>query len=99
MTPRLQSIPRPWWSYMRLSLGGFMVLVLAVGGGLGWTARSARVQRAAVDEVRRCSGQVVYDWQLQDGLPRSNAKPPWPQWLVDLVGADHLGSVVGVLWA
>ena len=37
---RPSTIKRPWWSYLRLSVTGLMVLVLAVGGRLGLPLRS-----------------------------------------------------------
>jgi len=46
---------RPWWSYLRLSLRGMIVLVSVVGGALGVIAhvtRSASIQREAVAAVR-----------------------------------------------
>ena len=58
--------PRPWWRKVRksLSLRMLMVLVLVIGGGLGWIAHRARVQRRAVEAITKAGGTVSYDWQL-----------------------------------
>jgi hypothetical protein len=39
---------RPWWSFLRFSVRGMVVLVLVIGGWLGWMVRSARIQQEAV---------------------------------------------------
>src|SRR5579864_8660260 len=89
-------IKRPWWSYLRLSVTGLMVLVLAVGGWLGWTIRGARIQRDAVAALRVAGGRVLYEWELVDGRWKPNGLPRWPGWVVERVGVDVLGSVVHV---
>jgi hypothetical protein len=89
-------IKRPWWSYLRLSVTGLMVLVLAVGGWLGWLLRGARIQRDAVAALRGAGGRVLYEWQLVDGRWKPNGVPWWPGWVVERVGVDVLGSVVHV---
>jgi hypothetical protein len=77
-----------------------MLLVLVVGGGLGWWAYRARVQRAVVAEIRRAGGSVSYDWEWSDNKPvPTGSKPSWPNWLVDAVGPDFLGNVVAVVLA
>lgn len=72
-----------------------MVLVLVLGGGLGWFAHRARVQRDAVAAIVAARGRVAYGWELSNGPFRTNAKskPPWPAWLIRLVGLDALGTV------
>jgi len=80
-----------------ISLRALIVAVLVCGGGLGWVAWRARLQREAVAAIKRAGGSVVYDWDWADGR-RSGAKQrrPWPKWLVDAVGPDLLGSVLAV---
>jgi Leucine Rich repeat len=90
------STKRPWWRHIRLSVRGLIVLVLILGGWLGWTVRSARVQREAVETIGRAGGFITYDWELFRGLIDPNAKPPAPDWLVKLLGVDYFGRVVRV---
>lgn len=97
--PRRRLVPR-------LSVRGFLVLVLILGGWLGWVVRSARVQRAAVAAIHRAGGSVRYDWEDSRrtgggpfggmAIPVRNTKSPWPGWLVDRLGVDYFGSVVEV---
>jgi Leucine-rich repeat (LRR) protein len=88
-----------------LSLRVLMVLVLLLGGGMGWYAYRARVQREAVAAIEAAGGKAYYDfeWKYQDNGPvlrfysiLTPRKPRWPKWLVDRVGPDYLGSVIGV---
>ena len=44
-----------------LSLRALMVLVLILGGGLGWIAHRARVQREAVAAIEKAGGKVDYN--------------------------------------
>lgn len=48
---------------VRFSLRVMMILVLVVGGGLGWIVRHARIQREALAGVKRAGGTAWYDWQ------------------------------------
>jgi hypothetical protein len=59
-TPRM----RPWWRYLRLSVRGLMLVVLAVGGYLGWWLHLARVQRQAVAAIRGAGGSISYEWDV-----------------------------------
>jgi hypothetical protein len=72
---------------MRFSLRGLLVLVLLIGGGLGWL-RSVRDQRDAVAAIQKARGRVSYDWQWNDGGSTPNGEPLWPRWLVNRVGVD-----------
>ena len=69
-----------------------MVLVLAVGGGLGWFIHRATIQRDAVKAIVAATGTVGYDFQ-QFHYVRDL---PGPKWLVDLVGIDFFADVVSV---
>jgi hypothetical protein len=42
---------------------GLIVLVLVIGGGLGWVVREAHMQRDAVAAVVKAGGTVLYDWR------------------------------------
>jgi hypothetical protein len=81
-----------------------MVLVLIVGGWLGWAVRSARRQREAVAAIRRTGGGITYRSQYLGGnvyghVYDHGAKPRWcPRWLADQVGIDYFDSVVQVVF-
>jgi hypothetical protein len=63
-------VPHPWRRYLRFSARGLIVLVLLIGGGLGWvvrSVRSARIQRGAVAAIVRGGGSVKYNWEWPDG--------------------------------
>jgi hypothetical protein len=74
-----------------------MILVLILGGELGWTVHRARVQRDAVAEIEGAGGGVLYKWQFRDGVPNPAGEPWAPRWLVDLVGVDYFGNAVYVI--
>ena len=96
MTVQPASISRPWWSYVRMSVRGLIVLVLLIGAGLGWIVRSARIQRNAVVAIEKAGGSVSYDWERSNGNDVPGGKPWAPRWLVDLVGVDYFGHVTAV---
>ena len=45
---------------LRVRTRDFMIVVLVLGGILGWLAYRARVQRNAVDVIRNAGGYVFY---------------------------------------
>jgi Leucine Rich repeat len=59
---------RSLWSRVRFSIRGLIVLVLAIGCGLGWIVHDARVQRDAVAAIQSTGGQATYDWEDHDGI-------------------------------
>ena len=73
-----------------------MILVLVLGGGIGWVAHRAKIQRDAVRGISAAGG-VYYDWQYVSGKYDPKASPPGPKWLRDIVGPDLLDTVV-VVW-
>jgi hypothetical protein len=73
-----------------------MVLVLVVGGGLGWFIHRATVQRDAVKAIVAAGGFVQYDFQRNAGPRNPRGTPPGPRWLVDLLGVDFFASVIQV---
>jgi internalin A len=90
-------VSRPWRRFLRFSVRGMIVVVLVIGGWLGWAVRNARMQREAVDAIQADGGEVIYDWEGPG--PRSNVinKPWWaPQWLVEIVGIDYFGHITSV---
>src|SRR3954449_6386322 len=64
---------------LRLSLGAMMIIVLGIGGVLGWVVHRAHVQRDAVAAIttlrRNTRGSVYYDWQFVAGQGDKDAKP------------------------
>jgi hypothetical protein len=104
---RDQILPRRWLHRLRLSLRTLIIVVLVLGGGLGWfahLARQAQIQRDAVNAVRTAGGSVLYDWQFENDKVRvkpgtniiSDDVPGWPKWLVNRLGVDAFGSVTNV---
>ena len=55
--------------WLRISVRGLIILVLVIGGWLGWAVHNARIQREAVAAVERAGGEVMYDWQWQYNAP------------------------------
>ncbi len=84
---------RRWFS---LSLRGLMLLILVIGIPMGWKARRASLQRRAVAKIRRLSGAVDYDWQV-NGIFRTKATgPKAPLWLRTIFGGEYFQEVVNV---
>jgi Leucine Rich repeat len=81
-------------SWLRISVRGLIILVLVIGGWLGWIVNSARVQHDAVVAIQRAGGFVQYDWQWRNGdYVQGQQYPPWPRWLVDRIGVDFFSDV------
>ncbi len=76
-----------------MSLRLLMAVVLLVGGGMGWFAHRARVQRLAVAAIDAAGAEAVYRWQREGGFA---ARPPGPNWLQKVLGPDYLSDVVTV---
>ena len=77
-----------------------ILLVLLIGGGLGWLVRGAKIQRNAVAAIEAANGSVVYEWNCdpESGRPRdpNSTRGRWMKWLVDRVGVDYVSNVVSV---
>jgi internalin A len=87
---------RPWRRYLRFSVRGLIVLVLVIGGGLGWLVRSARIQHAAVAAIERAGGGASYDFEINNGISVGRADQFKPRWLAELIGVDYLAGVTDV---
>ncbi len=97
MNDQAKPVSRPWRTYLRFSVRGLIVIVMVIGGWLGWIVRSARIQRDAVAAIENAGGSVSYDWEWNNGkgIPGGTA---WaPRWLVDLIGVDYFGHVTDVI--
>ena len=83
-----------WRPRRRVSLRGLMVLVLVVGGVMGWQARRVSIQRRAVAAIRAASGWVAYDYMLG---PYPNVDPtarhPAPAWVRAGLGDEPFQAV------
>ena len=86
-----RALPRRFWP--RLSIRGLMILVLVLGGGIGWVAQRTKIQRNAVRGIS-VAGGVRYNWQYVSEKYDPKASPPGPKWLRDIVGPDLLDTVV-----
>jgi hypothetical protein len=80
---------RLWWSYVRFSVRGLVVLVLLAGGILGWIVQQAHVQRDAVAVIRRANGNVEY-------ALNPNRSPWLLRWLSGRLGIDYVSHVIRV---
>jgi internalin A len=99
--------PKSWRHRLQISIRGLVILVLILGGWLGWMVRRAQVQRNAVAAIVRGGGSVEYEWEWRGfqndatGLitfaPPKKSGPPWPKWLVGSLGADYFGDVKRVV--
>lgn len=74
---------------VRISVRWLMISVLAIGGGLGWVVHRERVQREAVEAIRKAGGSVSYSWQYTDGTYLPPGGPGLPGWLLNALGPDH----------
>jgi internalin A len=79
-----------------VSLRALMILVVTVGGGLGWLAHRARVQREAILAIKWVGGSITYDWEVAGGKYIPNAQPRQPRWLRRYVWPEFFQEVVWV---
>jgi internalin A len=94
VTDRPKRASPPWRRFLRFSVRGLIVVVLAIGCWLGWIIRSARIQREAAAAIEQARGFCVYEWQYDDLGIYPYRRPAWPEWLVDRLGEDYFGHVV-----
>lgn len=73
-----------------LSVRALMVLVLIVGGGIGWKANRAGRQRRAVATLDRNGVSIEYDHGFSGGRPWA------PGWLRRAFGEECFREVTGV---
>jgi hypothetical protein len=75
---------------------GLIVLVLVIGGCMGWLVRAARIQRAAAAAISGIGGSVMYNWEWNNGRSSSGSTPWVPKWLSDRIGLDYFGHITSV---
>ncbi len=83
---------RLWWRYLRLSVRGLILAVMAVAGCLDWWLHLARVQRQAVAAIQAAGGMISYEWEV----PRNLSRGGWRQWVAEHVDVDLTNNVVDV---
>jgi hypothetical protein len=96
MCSQADPVAHPWRRYLRFSVRGLFVVVLAIGAALGWIVGQAHIQRDAVAVIEKAGGSVLYDWEWGDGNKIPGGKPSGPRWLVDQIGVDYFGHVTAV---
>ncbi len=96
MNDQAKPVPRLRRRFLRFSVRGMIVLVLLIGGGLGWLVRCAHSQRDAVAAIRAASGAVQYEWEWKNGKAIDAGSPPTPKSLIELLGIDFFGDVTTV---
>ena len=95
MTVEPKPISCPWWTYVRFSLRGLIILVLLIGTGLGWLVRSLHIQRNAVAAIKNAGGGLSDDESSTTVMCKGESLGG-PKWLVDLIGIDFFGHVTRV---
>ena len=80
----------------RFSLRGLIVLVLVIGGGLGWLVQNARIQHGAVAAVTGVGGSVMYDWEWNNRTSYTGGTSWVPKWVTDRIGPDYFAHVTSV---
>ena len=78
-----------------------MLLVLIVGGGIGWKLSQQRLKRQAVEAIRQAGGLVLYDYQFSTDPEvlkriRDVQEPSAPGWLRRWLGDDLFRTVASV---
>jgi hypothetical protein len=73
---------------------GLIIIVLLVGGWLGWVARSERIQREAVAAILGAGGWVVYDSKsTYMGPAHANPITGQPHAALDAISANYFHHV------
>ena len=96
MTDQAKPAPRFWRRYLRFSVQALIVLVLLIGGWLGWYVRSARIQRQAVLALQKGNAYVAYNGDRRRGPRFEDEKPRALKWLEGYLGVDYFDHVIVV---
>ncbi len=73
-----------------------LVLVLVIGGCLGWISYNAAVQRDLVTALKDAGHTWAFNWERNDGKPNPSGKPWAPIWLLERIGHHYFGRVTYV---
>ena len=94
----LELAPVRGWvrSRTRLSVRLMMVLVLVIGGGLGWIERGARIQRQVVAAVQAAGGRCSFSQDWRENPTISGVRPEAHPWLVRHVNVNYVDSVIAI---
>ncbi len=82
--------------FTRISLRTLLILITVFAVWLAVQVNRAKRQREAVAWVKANGGEVVYDWQSDEGQLVFNFNEgvhPAPQWLRGLVGDEYFQTV------
>ena len=81
----------------QFTIRSLLILTVAIATACSWVTvelKKARMQEAAVTEIRKMGGSVAYDWQFgMTGIYLGKAQEPGPAWLHDLLGADFFETI------
>ncbi|MHC5539271.1 leucine-rich repeat domain-containing protein [Singulisphaera rosea] len=80
-----------------LSLRGLMVLVLIVGGGMGWVAERAHSRRRDVEAITAAKGTPYFDFRYRAGVFIPSGTSWVPKWLARYVGTEFFHDVTRVV--
>jgi hypothetical protein len=96
MSSHPERVSRPWRRYLRFSVRTFIVVVLVVGGWLGWIARTARIQREEVAAITRGGGMVEYDYGFTCDKLLLPEQPGALDRLFNAIGVDYFSNATVV---
>jgi Leucine Rich repeat len=77
-----------WRTPILIGSAGAIVLLITMAVVAAWMLRGAQRQRDAVAAIERIGGEVGYDREWTDGAKLPAGNPPWPGWLVRILGVD-----------
>ncbi len=77
----------------RYSLRFLMAFVLGAALWMGWRVEQARVQKEAIQAIKRHGGWVHFDYEFSYGKIVAGGKPRWPEWLVNAIGEEYFREI------
>ena len=83
--------------WLRYSLRSLMLLVVAIAVPMAWKVNRARNQRVVVAELQKMGAQIIYDYEIVNGIHDHNLPPPGSKWLIELFGKEYFVEVYS-LW-